>query len=71
MMRKYLLEKMRETAFMIHETSVTEADVEKADEIFLTNAINGIRWVGRFRDKIYSNIESRKIYDRFIRTILW
>ncbi len=68
-MRRYLLGKMREVGFEIRETSVSAADAEKADEVFLTNAINGIRWVKQFRDKIYCNQKTLEIYDRFIKTI--
>jgi branched-chain amino acid aminotransferase len=66
-MRKYLLEKMKEAAFTIHETSVSEEDIEKADEVFLTNAIKGIQWVKQFRNKIYTNKITAEIYNRFIK----
>jgi branched-chain amino acid aminotransferase len=31
-----------------------------ADEIFLTNAIQGVRWVGGFRTKKYENTMARR-----------
>ena len=68
-MRKYLLEKLQDAGYEIHESPVSVADMEKADELFLTNAINGIRWVKQFRDKIYSNINTVEIYDRIIKMI--
>ena len=68
-MRRYLLGRMRDVGYEIRETSVSAEDVEKADEVFLTNAINGIRWVKQFRDKIYSNQKTMEIYDRCIKII--
>jgi branched-chain amino acid aminotransferase len=52
-MRKHLLR--MELPFAITEKPVTVADLENADEIFLTNAITGVRWVGSFRDNSYGN----------------
>jgi branched-chain amino acid aminotransferase len=66
-MRRFLLGKMQNGKDGIVEASVSVTDLEKADEVFLTNAINGIRWVRQFRDKIYSNIEIKEIYDRYIK----
>jgi branched-chain amino acid aminotransferase len=53
-MRKYLLKEVGKGVNEIRETTVSVADIENADEVFLTNAINGIRWIRQFRDKIYS-----------------
>jgi len=34
-----------------------------ADEIFLTNAIQGVTWVGEFRTKRYFNTVANKLVD--------
>lgn len=68
-MRRYLLSRMRDEGHDIREAAVSVADVENAGEIFLTNAINGIRWVRQFRDKIYPNVKTVEIYNSFIKTI--
>ncbi|MFY0252350.1 aminotransferase class IV [Chitinophaga sp. 30R24] len=52
-MRKYLLQS--ELPFTIEEKPIQVEELETADEIFLTNAIYGIRWVGAFRDSRYGN----------------
>jgi branched-chain amino acid aminotransferase len=70
-MRRYLLEKLQDTGFKIKETSVSKEDVEKAEEVFLTNAMNGIRWVKQFRDKYYSNKMTVEIYHRVLKNDLW
>ena len=68
-MRRYLVEKMQKAGYKIQQTSVSANDLKNADEIFLTSAINGIRWVRVFRDKIYTNVTTEEIYNRFVKTI--
>jgi branched-chain amino acid aminotransferase len=52
-MRRNLLR--MELPFSVTEKPVTVADLETADEIFLTNAVTGIRWVGSFRESSFGN----------------
>lgn len=52
-MRKHLLR--MELPFTVSENPVTVADLENAEEIFLTNAVTGVRWVSSFRDSSYGN----------------
>ena len=68
-MRRYLVEKMQNAGYKIQQTAVSINDLKNADEVFLTNAINGIRWVREFRDKIYTNVTTEEIYNRFVKTI--
>jgi len=68
-MRKYLLGKFREAGYECSETGIHQQDLLTADELFLTNAIHGIRWVKNFGSTFYTCSFSRKIYDEFIRTI--
>lgn len=68
-MRKYLLESLAASNYQVEETIVSAEDLLAADEVFLSNAINGIRWVQRFRDKIYSHMKTMEIYRRFCQTI--
>ncbi|MEO8404522.1 MAG: aminotransferase class IV [Chitinophagaceae bacterium] len=63
-MRKQLLEKCP-----VEEKPVTPTDVLDADEVFLTNAMNGIRWVKQCGDKLYGNTATMKIYNEFVKTI--
>ena len=63
-MRRYLTEKIK-----VEENEISEIDLQEADEVFLTNAISGIRWVKSFRDKLYSNLQIKKIYKELIQTI--
>lgn len=63
-MRRYLINNIK-----MEERAISESDLLDADEVFLTNAISGIRWVKNFRDKLYSNDQAKKIYKEFIQTI--
>lgn len=60
-MRKYLLK--TELPFSVEEKPLGIADLENADEIFLTNAIYGIRWVGLFRDSSYGNATAAILHE--------
>lgn len=75
-MRRYLMEKIQETrfkaqgsTFKVQEKVCAVNDLEKADEVFLTNAIKGIRWVGQFRDKKYSPALSRELFSKYIQDL--
>jgi branched-chain amino acid aminotransferase len=65
-MRRYLLENMPHAGFPIVEKSVTPEDLLNADEIFLTNAIRGIRWVSSFRMTKLTNSLTASIYKQLI-----
>lgn len=68
-MRRYLIEVLQDTGYDIEETRITAEDLVQADEVFLTNSIRGIQWVGHFRDKNYGNKLTTTLFNRFIRTI--
>ncbi len=68
-MRRHLVREMRDADYEVQEASVSVNDIITADEVFLTNAINGIRWVKQFRNTGYTNIKTVEIYNRFVKTI--
>jgi branched-chain amino acid aminotransferase len=65
-MRSWLKFKLEQE---IIETVVSLDDLNSATEVFLTNAIFGIRWVKSFRNNTYTGAHSKKIYSEFISTI--
>ncbi len=68
-MRRWLIEKLPDAGHPVLETSLTIADLENANEVFLTNAVRGICRVNQFRDKKYSGSVIARIDDQFIKMI--
>ena len=52
-MRSYLIEKFRKENKDIIEGGYSATDLLDADEVFLTNAIQGVRWVKSLGDRTY------------------
>jgi branched-chain amino acid aminotransferase len=61
-MRRHLFETLKNSNYQPSGKSCEIHDLENADEVFLTNAIQGIRWVKEFRNKIYNNSVSSEIH---------
>jgi branched-chain amino acid aminotransferase len=61
-MRANLLARIPNDGLEVIEKETTEQDLLDADEVFLTNALNGIRWVGQFKQKTYSNAIASRLY---------
>ena len=68
-MRRYLLHSFKQSSYNFSETAITINDLENADEVFLTNAVRGIRWVKNFRQKEFGNNQTQEIYKQFIQTL--
>ena len=69
-MREHLIELLRRRGKKIQEVSITIDHVLKADEVFLTNVIEGIRWVGAFGQKRYFNSTSRWLFSELIEELV-
>lgn len=54
-MRKQIMNLATENKILTFESPITTYTIMNGDEIFLTNSINGIQWVGQFKDKFYTN----------------
>lgn len=52
-MRRYLLNHLPPLGFIVHETSITKEMILDMNEVFLTNAIRGIRPIVRLESRIY------------------
>ena len=65
-MRRFLIENGPAIGIAIQEASVHPADLHTASEVFLTNAISGIRWVSRHNDTFYQNGRTHQLYNRLV-----
>ncbi len=61
-MRHYLLTRLPEQGYEAIEKETSLEDLADADEMFLTNAISGLRWVSEFKGKKYNNTVGSKIF---------
>ena len=69
-LREYLIRKLGEDGFKCIEKEITIEELLAADEVFLTNSIYNIRWVGRINDAEFTNTVTQKIYAAVMPTIL-
>lgn len=59
-MRMTIINLAIENGIKVYESSITPQNLLIADEVFLTNAINGIVWAGGYRTKRYVNATALK-----------
>ena len=62
-LRELLLTRLPDTKII--EQTITIKDLYNADEIFLTNALRGIRWVEFLDEKRLGNYKTKTIFDEF------
>jgi len=68
-MRRLLLDKLKKNNYRVHQQEISIQDLSDADEVFLTNSIYDLRWVEKFREKVYALEQSFSIYQRIIRPL--
>lgn len=61
-MRRFLLGMLPASGFDCTEKPVTMEELAGADEIFLTNALKGLKWVGSFGNRTYTHRLTDLIY---------
>lgn len=69
-MRRHIIRVMLETGVVVEERAVHPDELHEAEEVFLTNAIRGIRWVGRFGHSTYTCQQTVDIFNQSVRTLL-
>lgn len=60
-MRKIILSNAKNFRINCYEHAVMPNDLLRADEVFLTNSVAGIQWVGSYKNKRYFNSTSKKL----------
>ncbi len=68
-MRGQVISLLKEYQFNVEERPVDREELMVADEIFLTNSIRNIYWVGSYGNKTYGHQLIQKIYSLLIPTI--
>ena len=63
-MRIEVIRAAKDLGINVLESNVYQEDLEKSREIFLTNVISGIRWVGGYKKKRFYNFISKKIIEK-------
>jgi len=63
-MRKQVLQIAKEMNINVFEGMVNGSMLLQADELFLTNAISGLKWVVSYRQKRYFNKATKEILER-------
>lgn len=69
-MRRWLIEQLPSAGYVIEERQITVDDLLQADEMFLTNAIKGIRWVQQCDESKYDNRIVKTIYNDLLKNQL-
>jgi len=65
-MRRFLLEALPRAGYSVREQPVSPEELAGADEVFLTNALRGIRWVRSFRGTTYGNRLAAAVHEQII-----
>ena len=68
-MRGALIDALKKTGCHVQQKIILDEDVANADEVFLTNALYGIRWVRQFETTLYTYRRTRIIFDEMMPTI--
>ena len=69
-MRSYLLAKRESSNLEISEKLLEREELLQADEIFLTNAVNGLRWIQAIGKKQYHRNLVTQVFDDFMKNII-
>ena len=67
-MREFLMDAMKKEGIDVKEQSLSEEDLLTADEMFLTNCIQDVRWVRHYGQRKFDNKVSRNLYERLVRS---
>lgn len=59
--RKNLLNWGKEIGLQVKEESINPFDLQKADEIWLTNTITGVQWVEKYRKNTYKGDKAKEL----------
>ena len=67
-MRQFLVNNLAAAGFTITEKPITEADLQDADEIFISNSMTPMKWIAAIGDQQYGNEQTLAVYNTMCRT---
>jgi aminodeoxychorismate lyase len=65
-MRKYLLHSFQKENISCNETQINTSELADADEVFITNAATGIKWIQQCEHHHYKNELSEYLFNKLI-----
>ena len=68
-MRRAVIDFLKTAGYAVHQKQVTEEDLLQAEQVFLTNAIEGLRWVAYFGEKRYNYGDLKKLHHELFSSI--
>jgi branched-chain amino acid aminotransferase len=68
-MRRVVLQEAKQLGFRLHQDEVKEEDLVTAEEVFLTNSIQIIRWVKAYKNVTYGHTRTRQLFEAVTATI--
>lgn len=68
-MRRNLISIMNEASIPVVEEQITEADILQAEEVFLTNSVQGLQWVLSYRNRRYYHSTTKKLYNSLLQKL--
>lgn len=60
-MRRHVIDTLKRSGIPVYQEELREEDLLKADEMFLTNAIIGIKWVEQYKQKRFTYTRTKEI----------
>lgn len=68
-MRRVVMEEVKKLGYRLHHDEVKEDDLLTAEEVFLTNAIQIIRWVKQYKTTLYGCGKTKEVFNAVSATI--
>ncbi len=63
-MRKKIIEVAFKNRIAVYEINIAQSVLLSSDELFLTNVISGLSWVGAYKNKRYFNNTSKLLTEK-------
>jgi branched-chain amino acid aminotransferase len=65
-MRRHVIDVIKKIGIPVQQVTVKEEDILDSDEVFVTNALQVVKWVKNFKEKKFSSSFSKELSHRII-----